>query len=108
MLEEMSANGYQWSTERTATKKSFGIHKVDVLIALIAQLPTLSNQISAMSANAIHSIPTMCDLCNGGRYASTECSVGNYLAQSQPEQANYVGIFNRNQNDLLSNTYNQG
>ncbi|XP_018858911.1 uncharacterized protein LOC109020839 [Juglans regia] len=45
LLEEMTSNNYQWLTERTMTKKVAGIHELEPLAALSAQVATLSHPI---------------------------------------------------------------
>ena len=49
LLEEMAANNYQWSNEKSILKKAVGIHDVDSLIAIYAQVAALSNQIAALT-----------------------------------------------------------
>ncbi|KAF5468628.1 hypothetical protein F2P56_012769 [Juglans regia] len=49
LLEEMASNNYQWPTKRTMDKKVVGIHELEPLAALSAQVATLSHQISALT-----------------------------------------------------------
>ncbi|GMN60160.1 hypothetical protein TIFTF001_029262 [Ficus carica] len=42
LLDEMAANAYQWPVERVAPKKAYGVHEVDPIIALTAQVATLT------------------------------------------------------------------
>ncbi|KAJ4705078.1 DNA-directed DNA polymerase [Melia azedarach] len=44
-LEEMACNNYQWPSERSIAKRVVGVHEVDQMEALSAQVATLSNQI---------------------------------------------------------------
>ena len=46
LLEEMTSNNYQWPNERSILKKAAGVHEVNQLIALSAQVSALSNQIA--------------------------------------------------------------
>ncbi|KAJ4723005.1 DNA-directed DNA polymerase [Melia azedarach] len=48
----------------------------------------------------------VCELCSGNHF-SIDCQVGNLFAASSFEQVSDVGNYNH-QNDLYSNTYNQG
>ena len=48
-LEEMASNNYQWPTERTITKKVVGIHELDPFTALLAQVASLSHQVSTLT-----------------------------------------------------------
>ncbi|KAL6288360.1 hypothetical protein ACE6H2_005870 [Prunus campanulata] len=63
LLEEMASNNYQWPSERSTPKKA-GIHEIDAISALTAQISTLSKQlvvnfvqelIMAMSVELVHS-----------------------------------------------------
>ena len=53
VLEEMASNSYQRPTERTMTKKVVGIHEVEPLVALSAQVASLSHQISTLTTQRI-------------------------------------------------------
>ena len=108
LLEEMAANAYQWPSERNASKKTLGVHELDVLTTLSSQVAAISKQVSSLTAqaNVIKTPAETCDLC-GGPHTSTQCQEGNPFMPSQPEQAHYIGNQNR-QNDPFSNTYNPG
>ena len=49
LLEEMSSNNYQWPDEQTMAKKAVGIHEVDPIVSLSAQVSTLANQIATFT-----------------------------------------------------------
>lgn len=49
LLEVMAANAYHWPFEYTMPKKSVGVHKVDALFALTAEVATLSKHIGAIT-----------------------------------------------------------
>ncbi|XP_041011488.1 uncharacterized protein LOC121255284 [Juglans microcarpa x Juglans regia] len=53
LLEEIASNNYQWPTERTMTKKVAGIHELELLAAVSAQVATLSHQILALTTQRI-------------------------------------------------------
>ncbi|XP_068649014.1 uncharacterized protein [Aristolochia californica] len=53
LLEEMASNNFQWPTERTMAKKFVGIHELEPLADLSAQVATLSHQISALTTQRI-------------------------------------------------------
>ncbi|KAJ4724584.1 DNA-directed DNA polymerase [Melia azedarach] len=107
LLEEMAANAFQWPSERLTLKKASGVHEVDNLSALTAQLATLNKQLGVMTAQSIHIPQVVCELCNGN-HPSTDCQVGNPFAPSSSEQMSYVGNYNQQNNNPYSNTYNQG
>ncbi|PON51070.1 hypothetical protein PanWU01x14_219280 [Parasponia andersonii] len=100
LLEEMAANAYQLPIERSTPKKAYGVHEVDALTTLTAQVTALTKRF-----DAIHPTPERCNLY-GGPHASGNCQDSNSF--EQPEQAHFVGNVNRQQNNLYSNTYNQG
>ena len=49
LLEEMSANNYQWLGERSIAKKVARIHEVDPIMSLSAQVSALTNQIASFT-----------------------------------------------------------
>ncbi|KAJ4718833.1 DNA-directed DNA polymerase [Melia azedarach] len=107
LLEEMAANAFQWPSERLTPKKASGVHEVDNISALTAQLATLNKQLGVMTAQSIHIPQVVCELCSGN-HPSTDCQVGNPFAPSSSEQVSYVGNYNQQNNNPYSNTYNQG
>ncbi|KAL5545044.1 hypothetical protein UlMin_008828 [Ulmus minor] len=53
LLEEMASNNYQWPTERSTATKVDGIHELEPLAALSAQVAYLSHQISTLTTQGI-------------------------------------------------------
>jgi len=102
----MDSNQYSWPTERSTQKKALGVHEVDALTALSAQVASLSKQIGSLTSN-VHASPAVCEFC-AGPHASAECQDGNMFALTNSEEAHYVRNYNRPQNNAFSNTYNQG
>lgn len=47
LLDEIATNGYQWPSERSNTKKVAGLHVVDPITTLAAQMLSLTNQLAA-------------------------------------------------------------
>ncbi|XP_022881095.1 uncharacterized protein LOC111398428 [Olea europaea var. sylvestris] len=45
LLDDIATNNYQWSSERSGVKKVAGLHEVDPITALAAQVASLTNQI---------------------------------------------------------------
>ena len=54
-MEEMSANNCQWPDEKSIAKKAVGIHEVDPIVSLSAQVSTLANQITAFTPKELAS-----------------------------------------------------
>ncbi|KAG9449976.1 hypothetical protein H6P81_009941 [Aristolochia fimbriata] len=104
LIEEMSSNMYQYPVERSARGRVAGIQNVDPLVALQAQVESLTNQLSKLQKPS--SVAQICDMCGGG-HPSQECQAGNVQAVNSFDHANYVSNFCRS-NDPYSNTYNPG
>ena len=109
LLEDMAANNYQWPSERSMQKKPMGVHEIDAITALTAQVANLSKQLGSMKVNAIQSSNIGGDYYgNPNAYAENSEGVSPSETHSQPEQANLVSNFIRQQNNPYSNTYNPG
>ncbi|KAH9727219.1 hypothetical protein KPL70_008579 [Citrus sinensis] len=105
ILERIANNNYQWpSTRQPAARGSAGVHNIDAITGLSAQVTSLTNMIKAMtSAPAVvkQVAELSCVYC-GERHDFDNCP-GN------PALVNYMGNFNRQpQNNPYSNTYNPG
>ena len=49
LLVEISANNYQWPSERSLAKKAAGIHEVNLIVNLSAQVSALATQITTLT-----------------------------------------------------------
>ncbi|KAJ4717050.1 DNA-directed DNA polymerase [Melia azedarach] len=105
LLEEMASNNYQWPSDRSTQRRVAGVHEIDAITALTAQVATLSRQLGTLNVNVIQSQVQVCELC-GGNHASVNCQVGSPFASSSSKQANFVSNFQRHQQNAYSNTYN--
>ncbi|KAG9444739.1 hypothetical protein H6P81_016079 [Aristolochia fimbriata] len=103
LIEEMASNMYQYLVERGARGRVAGIHNVDPVLALQAQVESLTKQLSKFQTPSL--IAQICDMCGG--HPNHECQAGNMQAVNSLDQANYVSNFRRS-NDPYSNTYNPG
>src|SRR5262249_54661330 len=104
LIDEMATNSYQWHVDRTVTIKQAGVHNVDAVTVLAAQIELLNKKINGMSMGTVMA----CDLCGANGHNSVDCQMGNPFAQST-EQINYAGNFNKvPQNNPYSNTYYPG
>ncbi|KAG9446884.1 hypothetical protein H6P81_013012 [Aristolochia fimbriata] len=104
LIEEIASNMYQYPVERSARGRFAGIHNVDPVLALQAQVESLTKQLSKLHTPSL--VAQICDMCGGG-YPNHECQAGNIQAVSSLDQANYVSNFRR-PNDPYNNTYNPG
>ncbi|KAH9658480.1 hypothetical protein KPL70_023512 [Citrus sinensis] len=105
ILERIANNNYQWpSTRQAAARGTVGVHNVDTLTALSAQVTSLTRMVKAMTTapvtvNQISDVS--CVYCGEG-HLFDNCP-GNLTS------INYVGSFNRqNQDNPYSNNYNSG
>ncbi|XP_062085254.1 uncharacterized protein LOC133791343 [Humulus lupulus] len=100
LLEEMATNNYQWPSERAGSnKKVVGVHELDTIIALTAQVASLTKQLQQV----------MCELC-GGPLPFDQCQAAldpNNVPLDQA-QVQAVGNFQRPYNNPYSNSYNPG
>ena len=69
-----------------AKKDSWSL-ELDFITSLVAQMATLSQQLSKMNVNAIQT-NAVCDHC-AGNHSSVDCQVGNPSTQLSYGQANY-------------------
>lgn len=99
LLEEMASNNYQWPTERTMTTKVAGIHELEPIAALSAQVASLAYQISTLTTQGI--------LQNTEYVTAASLTVlGNEMSQ---EQGQYINNRNYNyQGNPMPNYYHPG
>ena len=83
-------------SDRVVPNKVVGMHNVDVLTSLMAQMTLLTKQLqnaqvqsariqnARFTPNAIQSCPSLCDFCNGP-HQSSNCQLGNPFAQMSME-----------------------
>ncbi|KAG9444969.1 hypothetical protein H6P81_016309 [Aristolochia fimbriata] len=104
LIEEMVSNMYQYPVERSARGRVAGVYNVDQVLALQAQVESLTKQLTKLHTPSL--VGQICDMCGGG-HPNHECQEGNIQAVSSLGQANYVSNFCRS-NDPCSNTHNPG
>ncbi|RWR83368.1 hypothetical protein CKAN_01212200 [Cinnamomum micranthum f. kanehirae] len=104
LVEEMATNNYQWPSDHVQQKKIQGVHELDSISALTAQVANLSKQIQSMKVHAVQSTNMVCEFC-AGNHMGVDCQVGNPF--NSQEQVHYVSNYSR-QNNPYSNTYNPG
>ena len=102
LLEEMASNSYQWQSDLAMPRKAAGVHEIDAISDIHAQLALLTKKLDATNVSVIQtqSHPYM-DLLQDNQPMKGQ--VGNFGFPSN-EQANYVNNFQRN-NNPYSNTY---
>ena len=103
LLEEMALNNYQWQSERVAPKIA-GVHELDALSEIQAQLVLITKQLGAANVSAIQTPTPACNLCRG--HTNDNGQDGNIFVFAQNEHANYIN--RQRSNNPYSNTYNSG
>ncbi|KAH9704245.1 hypothetical protein KPL70_011377 [Citrus sinensis] len=103
ILERIVNNNYQWpSTRQAAARETVGVHNVDALTTLSAQVTSLTRMVKAMTTApaTVNQISDMSCIYCGEGHLFDNCP-GN------PASVNYMGSFNKqNQDNPYSNTYN--
>ncbi|XP_061955587.1 uncharacterized protein LOC133677523 [Populus nigra] len=84
----MAMNNYQWPNERSIQKKIVGVHEIDAIAKLTAQVHSLTQQLKAtqLTTNAIH---TMCVFCHGN-HTNEECQINIPFTDAFEQMPNYV------------------
>lgn len=105
ILERIANNNYRWpSARQPAARGSAGVHSIDAITALSAQVTSLTNMVKALT-NAPTTVKQVTEL--SCVYCGEEHDFDN--CPGNPALVNYVGNFNRQpQNNSYSNTYNPG
>ena len=111
MIEEMSLNNYQWSSERGLPKRVEGKYEIDSLTLLTAKMDAMTQKLDKLNVYAVNSCAPspLCDRCGLLEHVSENCQVGNPFAPPHVEHAAYVNNFQpRPNHDPYSNSYNPG
>ncbi|KAG9450269.1 hypothetical protein H6P81_010234 [Aristolochia fimbriata] len=104
LIEEITANMYQYPLERSS-KKAAGIYILDSSTTVQAQLDALQQQFTNWQQQSNPVVASICGICGGG-HADYECQGNVYAMNSTLEQANFVG--NSRRIDPYNYTYNPG
>ena len=59
LLEEMASNSYQWQSDRAMPRKAAGVHEIDAISAIHAQLALLTKKLDTINVSAIPSKPSI-------------------------------------------------
>ncbi|KAI3725394.1 hypothetical protein L1987_65182 [Smallanthus sonchifolius] len=72
LLEKVTSKSYTQHTSRARTRRQ-GVHQVDGITSLAAQVEALSIKIDQMH---VHKAQSLCELC-GGAHPTSACQVGD-------------------------------
>ncbi|KAG9453559.1 hypothetical protein H6P81_006463 [Aristolochia fimbriata] len=73
LIEEMTSNTYQYPVERSARGRVSAVHNVDHVLALQAQVESLTKQMKKLHTPSL--VAQICDMCGGG-HPNHECQAG--------------------------------
>jgi len=85
------------------TKKTAGVHELDALFAIQAQLAIITKKLGGATVSSIQT-NSSCDFCGGSR-ENNNCQDSNNFIFEQNDQANYISNYQRQNNPPYSNTY---
>ncbi|KAL0457755.1 UNVERIFIED_CONTAM: hypothetical protein Slati_0402700, partial [Sesamum latifolium] len=106
IIDEIATNLYSYGQER-ADKRTAGIHNINVVSALSAQMTALTHKVDNLGAAMWNDAPIgPCGACGQMGHWSQDCKVGNQF--SIHEDANFVSHDGRSNFNPYSNTYNPG
>ncbi|XP_017970386.1 PREDICTED: uncharacterized protein LOC108660644 [Theobroma cacao] len=100
LLDEMASNNYPWPSKRSSSRKAVGAYEIDAISNLVAQVVALSKKFDTLGVHAVQNSFVVCEMCGDG-HSSDQC-LYNYVS------VQFVGNFNKQQNNPYSNTYNPG
>src|SRR5262249_12436324 len=73
LIDEVATDSYQWQIDRSTNKKQAGVHNVDAIIALVAQIELLNTKIDGIIVRQV----MMCELYGVSGHKSIDCQAGN-------------------------------
>ena len=106
LLEEMASYSYQRQSDRAMLRKVVGVHEIDAISAIHAQLTLLTKKLDASNVSMIQTQNPPYDAFTVGQPIN-EGQVGNFRFPSK-EQKNCVNNFQRNNNPILARTHQLG
>ena len=94
LFEEMANTQSLWSNERTITKIA-GAREVENFSMLNAKLNTLTKRMDKVNVNAVSTLSSSCELCQGG-HPTIECQLmqGMSLTEGVTNMGNFKGSQN--------------
>ncbi|KAL0408751.1 UNVERIFIED_CONTAM: hypothetical protein Sradi_1809500 [Sesamum radiatum] len=106
IIDEIATNLYSYGQERVE-KRTAGIHSIDAISALSAQMTTLTQKVDNLGAAMWNGAPIgPCGACGQMGHLSQDCKVGNQFFIH--EDANFVSHGGRSTFNPHSSTYNPG
>jgi len=111
LIEHMTLNNFQRSSERTQSKRVRGKLELDAISMLSSKVDAMSKKLECLNVNSINSsIPSpSCNICGSFDHFTVHGQVGSPFTQYTSEQVNYMNNYDpRPTNDPFFGTYNPG
>ncbi|KAL0400100.1 UNVERIFIED_CONTAM: hypothetical protein Sradi_2353300 [Sesamum radiatum] len=106
IIDEIAINLYSYGQER-ANKRTAGIHSIDAVSSLSAQMTALTHKVDNLGAVMWNGTPIgPCGTCGQMGHLGQDCKVGNQFFIH--EDANFVSHGGRSTFNPYSSTYNPG
>jgi hypothetical protein len=95
LIEDMTQNHYQWTSERAITasspsKKEVGMYEISSLDHLAAKVDALTQKFDKINTSAVTPAPVSppCEVCGVFGHIGIDCQLGSIVRS--PEQVNYA------------------
>ena len=90
LIEEMSLNNFQWSTEWGQLKRVGGKLKVDALTSFSAKVDAMTQRLDRMNINAVNfSTHSPYEICGSIEHVTLNSQVGGSFSKD-PSEVNYT------------------
>jgi len=78
LIEEMTRNNFQWSTERAQPRRFRGNLEVDTFTLLFAKVDAMTKRLDQMIVNAGNSsAPSLCEICGSIEHICLHYQIGS-------------------------------
>ena len=109
LIEEMTLNNFQWSSEKTQPKWVGGKMELDAISMLSSKVNAMSQKLERLNVNSVSSSTPSpsCDICGLVEHLIVYCHVGSPFTEDVSDQVNYVRNYHpRPTNNPFSSPYN--
>jgi len=82
LIEEMSLNNFQWSSERAQPKWGGGKLELNAISILSSKVDAMSQKLEGPNVNSVSTPSPSCDICGSVDHLTVHCQVGSSFAQA--------------------------